>query len=234
MDKLSPNFKNLGRIEGALKQFERYEINTFDLYQRLAGETEARNTANRTNLSDKERLEKSPSETSDVPEAEQLVVFDDGTMAYSESDMSNENQGNLFFDNLKAKNLQKIKGYYLPAENLIELFKNADESTIIHEFAHWWLDRLVKYSGDNEEISEDIAAVRKWLKNDGEEFTREQHEKFARGFETYIRSGYAKNNRLKKSLKILRMLCLLYMTALCSLDLKKKICLKFKICLTVF
>ena len=27
----------------------------------------------------------------------------------------------------------------MPAEKFIELYKNADESTIIHETAHWWL-----------------------------------------------------------------------------------------------
>ena len=199
LDKLSPDYRNLGRIESALKRLEQFELNTFDLYQRLAGETEARNTANRTNLSDKERLEKSPSETSDIPEAEQLVVFDDGTMAHAESDMSDDAiQGNMLFDNAKARELRKVKGSYMPAENLIELFKNADESTVVHEFAHWWLDRLIKYSENNEELAADVEAIRKFVKNDGEEFTREQHEKFARGFEAYIRSGYAKNNRLKR------------------------------------
>ena len=81
---------------------------------------------------------------------------------------------------------------------MIELFKNADESTVVHEFAHWWLDRLVKYSENNEELAADVEAIRKFVKNDGEDFTHEQHEKFARGFETYIRSGYARNNRLKR------------------------------------
>lgn len=72
-----------------------------------------------------------------------------------------------------------IKGAFVPAENLIELFKNADESTIIHEFAHWWLSRLEKYAERNEELALDLAEVRKFLKNDGGAFTREQHEKFA-------------------------------------------------------
>lgn len=107
-------------------------------------------------------------------------------------------QGNMLFDNAKARELRKVKGSYVPAENLIELFKNADESTVVHEFAHWWLDRLIKYSANNEELAADVEAIRKFVKNDGEEFTREQHEKFARGFEAYIRSGYAKNNRLKR------------------------------------
>lgn len=199
LDKLSPSYRHLDKIESALHQLKSFEVNTFDLYRRLSGETEARNTSNRMNLSDEERIEKSPSETSDVAATEQLVVFDDGTMAYSESDMSDDAiQGNMLFDNAKAHELRKVKGSYVPAENLIELFKNADESTVVHEFAHWWLDRLIKYSANNEELAADVEAIRKFVKNDGEEFTREQHEKFARGFEAYIRSGYAKNNRLKR------------------------------------
>lgn len=199
LDKLSPSYRHLGKIESALQQLKSFEVNTFDLYRRLSGETEARNTSNRMNLSDEERMEKSPSETSDVAATEQLVVFDDGTMAYSESDMSDDViQGNMLFDNARARELRKVKGSYVPAENLIELFKNADESTVVHEFAHWWLDRLIKYSANNEELAADVEAIRKFVKNSGEEFTREQHEKFARGFEAYIRSGYAKNNRLKR------------------------------------
>lgn len=129
------------------------------------------------------------------------VVFDDKAVKVLEKYYQGEDdtiQGNMLFDNEKARELRKVKGSYIPAENLIELFKNADESTVVHEFAHWWLDRLIKYSENNEELAADVEAIRKFVKNDGEEFTREQHEKFARGFETYIRSGYARNNRLKR------------------------------------
>ena len=109
-------------------------------------------------------------------------------------------QLNFLYDNVTPRELQeeKYKGWFIPAENLIQLLKNGDESTIVHEFAHWWLDRLVKYSQYNEELALDLEEVRKFLKNDGGEFTRDQHEKFAAGFEVYIRSGSARSNRLKK------------------------------------
>ena len=88
---------------------------------------------------------------------------------------------NICYDNVTPRELQKekYKGWFIPAENLIQLLKNGDESTIVHEFAHWWLDRLVKYSQYNEELALDLEEVRKFLKNDGGEFTRDQHEKFA-------------------------------------------------------
>lgn len=109
-------------------------------------------------------------------------------------------QGNMFYDNITPRRLRNmnIKGAFVPAENLIELFKNADESTIIHEFAHWWLSRLEKYAQNNEELAQDLEEVRKFVKNNGEKFTREQHEKFAVGFEAYIRNGSARSNRLKR------------------------------------
>ena len=195
---------NANKIKSALKNYEdSVSYSLTDLYHRVAGEVEARNTQNRRYLSDEERIEKSPSETSDVPENEQLVVFDDGTTAFSESNMEDDSdsaQSNLFYDNITPRKLRNmnIKGAFVPAENLIELFKNADESTIVHEFAHWWLTRLEKYALKSEELALDLEEVRKFVKNNGEPFTREQHEKFAVGFEAYIRNGSARSNRLKK------------------------------------
>ena len=113
-----------------------------------------------------------------------------------------QRQNKLFIDNERAEEiadrLTKVKGSFIPAENLIKLFKDADESTIVHEFAHWWLEKLVKYSAESEELQDDLKEIRKFVKNHGEPFTTEQHERFARGFETYIRTGSAKTNRLKK------------------------------------
>lgn len=111
-------------------------------------------------------------------------------------------QRKIFIDNERAdviaNRFEKIKGTFIPAENLIALFKDSDESTIIHEFAHWWLEKLVKYAAENEELQDDLAEIRKFLKNDGEPFTSDQHERFARGFEAYMRTGSARTNRLKK------------------------------------
>nr|DAN07825.1 MAG TPA: crystallin beta/gamma motif-containing protein [Caudoviricetes sp.] len=112
--------------------------------------------------------------------------------------LNQEEQQSLFEGNNKARDIRKIKGSYMPAEKIIELFKNADESTIIHEYAHWYLSLMQRYAKVSAEIEEDLNEVRKFVKNSGEEFTKDQHEKFARGFEAYIRSGNARSNRLKK------------------------------------
>ena len=107
-------------------------------------------------------------------------------------------QQSIFEGNNKARGFRKYKGAYMPAENIIEFFKGADESTIVHEFAHWYLNALVEDAKYHEGSKLDLDAVRKFVRNNGEPFTREQHEKFARGFEAYVRSGWAKTNRLKK------------------------------------
>lgn len=132
------------------------------------------------------------------------VVFDDKAVKiiekYYQKKEEEPIQTNMLYDNVTPRKLRNmnIKGAFVPAENLIELFKNADESTIVHEFAHWWLSRLEKYAEQNEELALDLAEVRKFVKNDGGAFTREQHEKFAVGFEAYIRNGSARSNRLKR------------------------------------
>lgn len=132
------------------------------------------------------------------------VIFDDKAVKiiekYYQKKEEEPIQTNMLYDNITPRKLRNmnIKGAFVPAENLIELFKNADESTIVHEFAHWWLSRLEKYAEQNEELALDLAEVRKFVKNDGGAFTREQHEKFAVGFEAYIRNGSARSNRLKR------------------------------------
>lgn len=128
------------------------------------------------------------------------VVFDDKAVQVLKKYY--QKQRKMFIDNDRAdeiaNRLVQVKGSFIPAENLVKLFKDADESTIVHEFAHWWLEKLVKHSEGNEELQEDLKEIRKFVKNNGEEFTDEQHERFARGFEAYMRTGSAKTNRLKK------------------------------------
>ena len=130
------------------------------------------------------------------------VIFDDKAINVLKTYYQAQRQNKLFIDNERAEEiadrLTKVKGSFIPAENLIKLFKDADESTIVHEFAHWWLEKLVKYSAESEELQDDLKEIRKFVKNHGEPFTTEQHERFARGFEAYIRTGSAKTNRLKK------------------------------------
>ncbi len=84
-------------------------------------------------------------------------------------------------------------------KKIITLFKNADASTIIHEMGHLFLNDIITSAETNEQAKADLEAINKWLGYNGEEYTREQHEKFAKGFEAYVMSGKAPTSMLKRA-----------------------------------
>lgn len=82
----------------------------------------------------------------------------------------------------------------------IRLARDADASTFVHESAHDWLEQMARdaeHPQAPQQMGADLAAVRSWLRTDDSgQFTRAQHEKFARGFEQYMREGVAPSARL--------------------------------------
>ncbi len=97
------------------------------------------------------------------------------------------------------------------AKATIRLARKSDASTFIHETGHHWLDELLQdaaHPDAPEGLKADASAVRKWL-GVGEAPTlrelnaektdllyRDQHEKFARGFERYLMEGTAPSKAL--------------------------------------
>lgn len=76
----------------------------------------------------------------------------------------------------------------------ITMMKTADASTFIHETGHDFLEQMKRDSSHPaapQALKDDIAAVRQWVGNKGGEFKTREHEKFARGFEQYMREGTA-------------------------------------------
>ena len=80
----------------------------------------------------------------------------------------------------------------------ITIGAKADASTFLHESAHVFLGTLDRLSAQSQELAADVAKVREWLGNDGGAITREQHERWARGFEAYLREGKAPNSALRE------------------------------------
>lgn len=84
--------------------------------------------------------------------------------------------------------------------NTITLMKDANASTFIHETGHDWLDRMMKDGVDPAapaSLVSDSDAVLKWLGIEkAENIKTRQHEKFARGFETYMMEGRAPSKEL--------------------------------------
>lgn len=77
---------------------------------------------------------------------------------------------------------------------LISLLPKADASTFIHESAHWYLITMEKLASNKKatkQFKADYQRIRSWTKTKGFKIQKEGHEKFARGFEAYLRSGKA-------------------------------------------
>lgn len=85
---------------------------------------------------------------------------------------------------------------------VIGLRPGADASTLIHEIGHAWLDEMTTFSKEADapqNLLDHMKTLRTWLgAKEGEEWTRGQHEKFARGFERYTRDGIAPSKALEQ------------------------------------
>ena len=83
----------------------------------------------------------------------------------------------------------------LAGETVINLFESADLSTFFHEAGHFFLETMNALAADPaapQAIRDDMAAVRKHLEaEEGQPFTEDQHETFARSFEAYLMEGKA-------------------------------------------
>ena len=105
-----------------------------------------------------------------------------------------------------AINSAAIQGMTRRMENgkrVMNVFNSGNESTMVHELGHIFLMNLMDMAAMKnapERIVKDLELVKKWLgwKPDQTDFTKEQHEKFAKGFEAYLMTGMAPSTGLKK------------------------------------
>lgn len=86
---------------------------------------------------------------------------------------------------------------------IINLFKDADRSTFLHESGHYFLEimqHLSNTEGAPQVVKDDMAAIRNWMGlKDGEAIGTAQHEQFARGFENYLMEGNAPSAELRSA-----------------------------------
>ena len=88
-------------------------------------------------------------------------------------------------------------------ERIISIFKTADRSTFLHEIGHVFFDDIQKLASmDNapKQLLDDWNALKEWSGwVDGENVDNTKaHEKFARGWESYLRSGEAPTKGLQR------------------------------------
>lgn len=114
-----------------------------------------------------------------------------------------ESNANIYYQ-LKnnPKNPKKRRGSFIVSEKAIELFKDADYSTLPHEFAHFWLDNMWSYSRSglaSDAYKNNFQGVLDFLgvKDNQLYLTRAQQEKFARAYEKYLLNGYAPNGLIQ-------------------------------------
>lgn len=88
-------------------------------------------------------------------------------------------------------------------ERIISIFKTADRSTFLHEMGHVFFDDIQKLASmDNapKQLLDDWNRLKEWSGwIDGENVDNTKaHEKFARGWESYLRSGEAPTKGLQR------------------------------------
>jgi hypothetical protein len=85
----------------------------------------------------------------------------------------------------------------------ISILKTADASTFFHETGHFYLqvmETLASSADTPQQIKDDLAKIRQWVgAEEGQAFTVEQHEMFARGFEAYLMEGKAPSQELRSA-----------------------------------
>jgi hypothetical protein len=105
----------------------------------------------------------------------------------------------------------------------ISIYKGANLSTAVHELGHsflWEMQQAAEAGIAHEQLRSDWQAINDWLGAEGQTITREQHEKFARGFEQYLREGNAPTSKLAQAFERFRnWLVRIYKTAR-SLDVE--------------
>jgi hypothetical protein len=91
---------------------------------------------------------------------------------------------------------------------IVSLFEEADRSTPFHEFGHVFLETMKAYAARENApaaLTRDMDIVRRWLgAENGADFTTDQHERFARGFEAYLREGKAPSPGLEGAFEAFR------------------------------
>ena len=114
-----------------------------------------------------------------------------------------ESNANIYYQ-LKnnPKNPEVKRGSFIVSEKAIELFKDADYSTLPHELAHFWLDNMWSYSRSglaSDAYKNNFQGVLDFLgvKDNQLYLTRAQQEKFARAYEKYLLNGYAPNGLIQ-------------------------------------
>lgn len=93
---------------------------------------------------------------------------------------------------------------FIGQKPIITLFEKADRSTLLHELGHMFLQieaDVAKLPDMPSDFKKDWEVLEKWLGVKDGNITTEAHEKFARGFEAYLREGKAPSLELRSAFR---------------------------------
>ena len=178
-----------------------------EIYERLAGEVEARAVERRMDLTPEERRARPPWLDYDVPEEDQILRFAEAEVETAKPEKTRRKLFGLFQQPTK----RSPRGVFDPTRNEITLFEGANLSTLMHEAAHWYFDSLLRLEADGTApafVSKQLDEVFKWggvargtaiYDETGKptEQGRELHETFAETFEAYLQDGKAPSAKLR-------------------------------------
>lgn len=104
-------------------------------------------------------------------------------------------------DKKKGKAESEYYGYFAETndKSFISIMSNHNASTALHELGHKFLSTMQQFAKIDKTAEKHLEEINKWLGSDGFEYTVQQQEKFALGFEAYLRAGKAPTYRLKKA-----------------------------------
>ena len=107
-------------------------------------------------------------------------------------------QGSLF-QNQETEGAARGSITFGNDKTVINLFKDANPSTLFHELGHLFLRDMQAIAAESRRpmVRNDFDIIKKWLGSKSNQFTEAQEEKFARGFEAYLREGKAPKPELQ-------------------------------------
>lgn len=130
-------------------------------------------------------------------DGEALVVFDPQTIKLV----------NQYYQDKNNEVIRGMTSMMSDDKKIIELFDQADFSTFVHESGHVFLEdlrMLATMEGAPEQVINDWEEVKKWTgyqEGADADTNRNAHEKFAQGFEAYVRDGSAPTHALQRAFR---------------------------------
>jgi hypothetical protein len=130
-------------------------------------------------------------------DGEALVVFDPQTIKLV----------NQYYQDKNNEVIRGMTSMMSDDKKIIELFDQADFSTFVHESGHVFLEdlrMLATMEDAPEQVVSDWEEVKKWTgyqEGADADTNRNAHEKFAQGFEAYVRDGSAPTQALQRAFR---------------------------------